>query len=408
MRRAAIVAPCRTPGGAEGGLLGQATPERLLSAVLDAVVDRSGIDAGLIEDMALAQPSQPLAAGVIDGVPATVAGLDSGRRRASGLQALITAAMTVQTGAADVVLAGGVEGGAAGPDPIDEGAVRDAEELAQRYAIRRTAADAFAAQSHRKAADAWQRGSFGDEVVPIDLPYQRDSYLIARDEGVRLDASAERLAELRPFVANGVVTTGNMSNRNVGASACLVVAEEMLDELGLIPMAYFAGWAAAGRDGPDAGSGAAPAVAKLLNKIGITLDDLDLVEINEGFAVEVLALLAEWDWDNAGRLNVNGSAISLGDPGGAAGLRIMTTMVHQLYRSGGSLGLEAISMGPDHGIAALFESAGSFRPDPRLVETAPMPRPVIPNSPAPSRRLGPARFRTTSGSRYGLTGRHRR
>jgi acetyl-CoA C-acetyltransferase len=242
---------------------------------------------------------------------------------------------------------------------VDATSIHNAERLAQRCVITREAADKFAATSHHKAARAWSAGSFGSEIVPVGIGHvDAKPRIVSRDEGIQVDASPDLFAAMNPLVPAGVVTAGNMSARNDGAAACLVVAEDMLEELGLEPMAYLVGWAAAGNDSSTAGLGTASAVAKLLAKAGLTLDDLDLVEVNERFAVEVLALLEEWEWDHGGRLNVNGSALSLGHPVGAAGIRIMTTMLHQLQRNGGRYGLETISMGPDHGIAALFEAAG--------------------------------------------------
>ncbi|MFC3963711.1 acetyl-CoA C-acyltransferase [Nocardia jiangsuensis] len=380
MRRAAIVAPVRTPGGVAGGALSGMPPEWLATTVLSAVIDRSGIDPLRIEDVAMAciDPRRPTVphlsrlAARGAGLPFAVPGFLTDRRGGSGLQAVITAAMMVQTGAADVVVAGGVEcsaDGAISPrDPGHRADLVNAEELARHYGIGRVEADEFAVASHRRAARAWRQGAFAAEVVPVGVtadPYARTAadfdpgHRIARDEGVRADATTHTLANLRPLLPRGVVTSANMSTHRHGAAACLVVAEDRLDELGLTPLAYLVGWAAAGCDSDIASLGAAPAVAKLLGRNGFTMDDLDLIEVSEGFAVEVLALAREWDLDPTDRLNVNGSSIGLGNPVGATGLRIMTTMLHELERGGGRYGLEAIALGHDHGIAALFESAES-------------------------------------------------
>ncbi|MEV6556868.1 acetyl-CoA C-acyltransferase [Nocardia sp. NPDC051756] len=403
MRRAAIVAPVRTPSGIEGGALSGMPPEWMASTVLSAVIERSGIDPMRIEDVAMACIDGGLATGPElsrlaargAGLPFAVPGFLTDRRCGSGLQAVITAAMMVQTGAADVVVAGGVECAADAAACHGESASRsdllNAEDLARYYGISRAEADEFAVASHRKAARAWRQGTFAAEVIPVgvvDEPGWADPGLegtgghrILRDEGLRDDVSTYTLAALRPLLVNGVVTAGNMSAHRHGASACLVVAEDRLVDLGLTPMAYLVGWAAAGCDSPTASLGAAPAVAKLLGRTGIDLDDIDLVEINEGFAVEVLALAKEWDFDPSDRLNVNGSAIALGHPVGATGLRIMTTMLHELARTGGNYGLEAIALGHDHGIAALFESAGSAP----IVET---PRGARFHGARPNRRFG--------------------
>ncbi|MDO3650472.1 acetyl-CoA acetyltransferase [Nocardia mangyaensis] len=371
MRRAAIVAPVRTPSGVEGGALSGMPAEWLATTVLSAVIERSGIDPLRIEDVAMACTDGGLsdvpAIGALAargaGLPFSVPGFLTDRHGGSGLQAVITAAMMVQTGAADVVVAGGVEcattpaglpGGTAG--------LRNAELLARYYGIDRGAADEFAVASHRKAARAWRQGAFGAEVVPVGVGGGSAEHQIRRDEGVRDDLSTHTLAGLRPLLAEGVVTIGNMSSHRLGASACLVVAEDRLTELGLTPMAFLAGWAAAGCDSEGPALGAAPAVAKLLGRTGCSLDEIDLLEINEGYAVEVLALATEWELDPLGRLNVNGSDIALGHPVGATGLRIMTTMLHELGRTGGRFGLEAIALGHDHGIAALFESAEQAEP----------------------------------------------
>ncbi|MFC9432948.1 acetyl-CoA C-acyltransferase [Nocardia sp. NPDC057030] len=403
MRRAAIVAPVRTPSGIEGGALSGMPPEWMASTVLSAVIERSGIDPMRIEDVAMACIDGGLATGPElsrlaargAGLPFAVPGFLTDRRCGSGLQAVITAAMMVQTGAADVVVAGGVEcaadAAACHGESVSRSDLLNAEDVARYYGISRTEADEFAVASHRKAARAWRQGTFAAEVIPVgvvDEPGWAEPGLestgghrILRDEGLRDDVSTYTLAALRPLLVNGVVTAGNMSAHRHGASACLVVAEDRLVDLGLTPMAYLVGWAAAGCDSPTAALGAAPAVAKLLGRTGIDLDDIDLVEINEGFAVEVLALAKEWDFDPSERLNVNGSAIALGHPVGATGLRIMTTMLHELARTGGNYGLEAIALGHDHGIAALFESAGSAP----IVET---PRGARFHGARPNRRFG--------------------
>ncbi|MGW0250226.1 thiolase family protein [Nocardia goodfellowii] len=357
MRRAAIVAPVRTPSGVDGGALSALTPDELAAAILDRVVERSGIDRRCIEDVAMAGGGAPTGL--------RLPGFGTDRRCGSGLQAVITAAMMVQTGAADAVAAVGVEG-TPRPSRPDQRALVNAETVAQRYGIGRVEADEFTAASHRKAARAWRQGVFAEEMVAVGRAAQRpgvdpltDSAMhrILRDEGVIEEISAQTLGMLEPVLPDGVVTMANMSSHRHGAAGCLVVAEDRLAELGLRPIAYLAGWAAAGTDSAAATLGVAPAVAKLLARTGRTLDEIDLVEINEGFAVEVLALAREWDLDPQARLNVNGSALALGHPVAATGLRIMTTMLHELARGDGRYALEAIALGPDHGIAALFESA---------------------------------------------------
>ena len=238
------------------------------------------------------------------------------------------------------------------------GMIETAENLATEYQISREDADAFAVESHQRAAAAWEAGRFDDEVVPVEVPQRRgDPVRFERDEGVRADASAESMAKLRPLMADGVVTAGNASQQNDAAAACLVVAEDQLEALGVEPIGWFVGWAAAGCHPATMGIGPVPAVEKLFARTGLGFDDVDLVELNEAFSCQVLAVLKGWDWDDRSRLNVNGSGISLGHPIGATGVRIMTTLLHELQRRGGRYGLETMCVGGGQGIAALFERA---------------------------------------------------
>jgi len=398
MRRAAIVAPTRTPVGTFGGALRPLRAEDLAARVVTAVVERTGIDPQLIEDVVFAQSYANSEAPCIGrwvalhaGLPVSVPGLQIDRRCGGGLQAVITAAMTVQTGAADVVLAGGVEsmsniehytttarwGSRAGNqtlyDRLDRGRemsqppwrfgpisgmIETAENLAADYGIDRDAADAFAARSHHRAAAAQANDAFADELVAVQVPQRRaDPVVVDRDEGVRPDSTTATLARLKPIQSGGTVTAGNSSQQNDAAAACLIVAEDKLDALGLEPIGFLEGWAAAGCEPARMGIGPVPAVAKLLKRSGHTLDDFDLIEVNEAFAVQVLAVLAGWGTkldDVDDRLNVNGSGISLGHPIGATGVRIMTTMLHELRRRGGGLALETMCIGGGQGLAAVF------------------------------------------------------
>jgi acetyl-CoA C-acetyltransferase len=299
--------------------------------------------------------------------------------------------MLVQTGAADVVIAGGVEsmsnveyyttdmrkGARAGSvtlhdrlargrvmsQPVERfgvisGMIETADNLARDFQIPREDCDAYAAESHQLAARAWAEGKFDAEVVPVPVPQRRgDPVLFARDEGVRADATAASLGKLAPIDKGGVVTAGNASQQNDGAAACLVVAEEKLARLNLEPMAWFVGWAAAGCDPSRMGIGPVPAVERLFARTGLSWDDIDLVELNEAFAPQVLAVLRAWGWDDRERLNVNGSGISLGHPIGATGGRILATLLHELRRRGGRYGLETMCIGGGQGIAAVFERA---------------------------------------------------
>jgi len=398
MRRVAIVSPLRTPVGAFGGALQPVPVEDLATAVVKAVVDRTGVDPERIGDVCFAQsyansevPCVGRWVALNADLPITVPGLQVDRRCGSGLTALAIAAMEVQTGVADVVLAGGVEsmsnveryasgtrwGQKSGDmilhDRLDRGRERSqpvwrfghisgmietAENLAKQYGITRQQADDFAARSQQRAEAAWKSGSFADEVVTIEVPQRRgEPVLVDRDEGVRPGTTPETLAKLRPVLADGTVTAGNAAQQNDAAAACLVVAEDVLEELGLQPTAYLVGWAAVGCEPATMGIGPVPAVAKLFARTGHTLDQMDLVEINEAFAAQVLAVLTEWGWHDADRLNVNGSGISLGHPVGATGGRIMATMLHELQRRGGRFALETMCVGGGQGVAALFERA---------------------------------------------------
>lgn len=398
MRRAAIVAPVRTPVGTFGGTLRPVPVEVLGATVIQAVLARTGLAPEKIEDVVMAQsyassetPCVGRWAALQAGLPVDVPGMQLDRRCGGGLQAVVTAAMMVQSGAADVVVAGGVEsmsnieyystdvrwGKRAGSvtlyDRLDRGRERSqpearfgkisgmietAENLAREYGITREAADAYALRSHQRAAAAWASGKFNDEIVPIDVPQRKgDPVAFTRDEGFRADASAESLAKLRPLVKGGTVTAGNASQQNDAAAACLVVAEDKLDALGLEPMGYLVGWAAAGCEPATMGIGPVPAVRKLFAKTGLSFDDMDLVELNEAFACQVLAVLKGWGWEDHERLNVNGSGISLGHPIGATGVRILATLMHELKRRQGRYALETMCIGGGQGIAAVFERA---------------------------------------------------
>ncbi len=398
MRRAAIVSPLRTAVGGFGGSLRPVPVEKLGGTVVKAVLQQTGLDPALIEDVVFAQSyanSETPCVGrwiALDaGLPIEVPGLQTDRRCGGGLQSLVTAAMMVQTGACDVVLAGGVEsmsniefyttdmrwGRRSGTtqfyDRLDRGRERSqpedrfgyisgmietAENLARDYNITREEADAFAAESHRRAATAWADGRFADEVVPVEVPQRKgDPLIFDRDEGIREGTTPESLAKLRVLSKGGTVTAGNAAQQNDAAAACLVVAEDQLERLGLTPIAFLNGWSAVGCDPARMGIGPVPATAKVLQKTGLKMSDMDLVEINEAFAAQVLACLKGMDWDDRDRLNVNGSGISLGHPIGATGVRIMTTLTHEMKRRGARYGLETMCIGGGQGMAAVFERA---------------------------------------------------
>ena len=401
MKRAAIVSPLRTPVGAYGGGLKNVSVEELGAIVAREVIARTGLDPARIDDLVFAQsymngetPCTGRWIGLQAGLPIEVPGMQLDRRCGGGLQAIATAAMMVQTGAADVVLAGGVEsmsnveyyttnmrwGKRAGSvtmhDRLDRGRERSqpeerfgrisgmietAENLARDHGITREASDAFAVRSHHRAAAAWEAGHFDQEIVPVSVPQRKgDPVLVTRDEGVRPDVSLEKLAGLRTIMRDGVVTAGNACQQNDAAAACLVVSEDKLAELGLEPIGWLVGWAAAGCDPSRMGIGPVPAVAKLFERTGLKLDQMDLVELNEAFACQALSCVKGWGSsmdELEDRLNVNGSGISLGHPVGATGARIMTSMLYELQRRQARYGLETMCIGGGQGIAAVFERA---------------------------------------------------
>ena len=402
MKRAAIVAPIRTPVGKFQGALSSLTAGDLGAVILKALVERTKIDPERIDDVVFAQgygngeaPCIARWSALAAGLPISVPGYQLDRRCGSGLQAVIDAAMMVQTGAADVVVAGGVEsmsnveyystdmrGGARSgsvvmhdrlargrvmSQPVSRfgvisGMIATADNLARDYQISREACDEYAAASHQRAAAAWAAGKFDDELVPVTVPQKKgDPVVFARDEGVRADATAESLGKLRALEKDGVVTAGNASQQNDAAAACLVVAEDKLAELGLEPMGWFVGWAAAGCEPSRMGIGPVPAVERLFARGGMNWDDIGLVELNEAFAPQVLAVLKGWGWDakdeRRDRLNVNGSGISLGHPIGATGGRILANLLREMKRRDVRYGLETMCIGGGQGLAAVFEAA---------------------------------------------------
>ena len=398
MKRAAIVQPLRTPIGAFGGSLKDVSAGQLGAGVVQELLARTGIDPDMIEDAVFGHgypngefPCIGRWIALAAGLPEAVPGLQLDRRCGSGLQAITTAAMMVQTGVCDVVLAGGVEsmsnvefyttdtrwGRRAGSSvlhdrlararersqPVERfgrisGMIETAENLARDFSITREEADEFAVESHCKAAAAWEMGRFDDEVVPVSVPRaKKDPFLFERDEGIRPDSTPEKLGSLSAIMDGGVVTAGNASQQNDAAAVCLVVAEDRLDALGLTPIAFLAGWSAVGCDPSRMGIGPVPATERLLARSGVSFSEIDLIELNEAFAAQALAVLKSWNAVGDPRVNVNGSGISLGHPIAATGIRIMTTLVHEMRRRSVRYGLETMCIGGGQGMAALFERA---------------------------------------------------
>ncbi len=398
MREVAIVSPVRTPVGKFGGGLRDVPADELGALVIRELLARTGLDPERVDDVVLGQsyPSgeQPAIGRICSlkaGLPIEVPGYQVDRRCASGLQAILNAAMLVQTDNADAVIAGGVEsmsgveyyttgarwGGRLGSMELHDrltrarersspderfghisGMLETAENLATKYEISRKEQDEYALASHRKSVAAQDEGRFAEEIVPVPVPQRRgDPVMFDADEGPRRDTSLDRLARLRPVLKDGTVTAGNASSQNDAAAVCLVVASDKLDELGLEPMAYLRGWAAVGVHPAYMGIGPVPAVKKLFGKTGLTWDDIDLIELNEAFAAQVLSVLREWDLPNLDHLNVNGSGVSLGHPIAATGARVLATMLYEARRRKTKLALETMCVGGGQGVAAAFELA---------------------------------------------------
>jgi len=396
-----ICAPVRTAVGRYGGVFKDVPAASLGAAVISAVVKRTGVDPGLIDDVIFGQcypngeaPALGRVAALDAGLPVEVPGAQLDRRCGSGLQAVIWAVMQVQTGASDVVVAGGAESmsqvefyspsvrwGPGGEQivfhdrlgrarvtaggvhhPVPGGMLETAENLRREYQISRAEQDEFALRSHQRAVAAQKAGRFDDEIVPVEVTDRRgDATVVDRDEHPRADTSLESLARLRPVLhrqdPEATVTAGNASGQNDGAAACLVTTRAIAEQLGLTPMARLVAWAVAGVPPRTMGIGPVPAVAKALGRAGVELADVDLIELNEAFAAQVLACTREWklapsDFD---RLHVNGSGISLGHPVGATGGRILATLLHELTRRQQRYGLETMCIGGGQGLAALFE-----------------------------------------------------
>jgi 3-oxoadipyl-CoA thiolase len=397
LRDAWIVSAVRTPIGRHGGALRAVRPDDLAALVVGAAVQRCAIDPSLIEDVVLGnangagEENRNVArmAALLAGLPVEVAGQTINRLCGSGLQAVNSAAHAIMVGDGEVMVAGGVESMTRAPivqlkaeSAFQRGApqVADstlgwrfvnprldavypaiplgetAELVAQRWDISRQDQDAFALTSQQRAAAAIAAGRFDEQLVPVSIPQRgREPLVIDRDEHPRADSSAEGLAALKPaFRDGGSVTAGNSSGINDGAAALVLVEAGRARELGLRPLARIISTAVAGVDPAVMGMGPVPAVRKALERAGLTVDDLDLVELNEAFASQSLACLRELELDPA-RVNVNGGAIALGHPLGMSGARLATMLVHELRARGGRYGLATMCIGVGQGIATIVE-----------------------------------------------------
>jgi acetyl-CoA C-acetyltransferase len=403
MREAVICEPVRTAVGRFGGALKDASVQQLAATVIKEILARTGVPSESIEDVVLGQgysngeaPAIGRVAALDAGLPITTAGLQVDRRCGSGLQAVLYAAMQVQTGVADVVLAGGAESmsqteyyttsmrwGAraenvtffdrlargrvtAGGEnyPVPGGMIETAENLRRQYKISRTEQDELSLRSHQRAVAAQTEGRFKDEIVPVTIHGRAGDTVVDTDEHPRADTTLESLAKLRPVRLHedpeSTVTAGNASGQNDGAAICIVTTPEKAAELGIRPLARLRSWAVAGVAPATMGIGPVPASAKALERAGLTMADLDLIELNEAFAAQVLSVTREWGFQERDfdRLNVNGSGISLGHPIGATGGRILATLLREMDRRGASLGLETMCIGGGQGLAAVFEAIG--------------------------------------------------
>jgi len=382
--RAVVLAGLRTPIGRYGGALAGVRPDDLAAHVIRAVVERSGIPADQIEDVWFGCANQAgednrnvaRMASLLAGLPESVAGVTVNRLCASGLSAIVGACHAVQVGDGDLFIAGGVESMSRAPFVVAkpdkafprgnqvmydthlgwrfpnpkleemfplESMGETGENVAERYGVTREEQDEFALQSHRR----WAAADFSEQIVPVGD--------VTRDEHPRPDTSLEKLGALKPaFRSGGTVTAGNAAGINDGAAALVIASEEKARELGIAPLGAFVGSAVAGVDPRVMGIGPVPAVRKLLERTGVAIGDVDLVELNEAFAAQSIPVIRELGLD-PGIVNVNGGAIALGHPLGMSGARIVVQLLHELKKRGGRYGLATLCVGVGQGQAALFE-----------------------------------------------------
>ncbi|MCL4860911.1 MAG: acetyl-CoA C-acyltransferase [Caldilineaceae bacterium] len=389
MKNAVIVAAARTAvGKAPRGSLRTTRPDDMAADMIKAVVERAGVERHLIEDVVLgcAFPEAEQGMNVARiallraGLPETVCGQTVNRFCSSGLQTIATAAQQIMAGMGDVIIAGGAESMSmvpmvgnkftANPVLAEEypgvyiGMGLTAENVAREYGISRADADAFALRSHQRAAAAQDAGRFDAEIAPVQVTLktgngadvEAQTFQFARDEGVRRDTSAEALAKLKPvFHVKGSVTAGNSSQTSDGAAALLLMSEERAAALGLRPLARFVSFAVGGVRPEVMGIGPVAAVPKALKLAGLTLADIDLVELNEAFAAQALAVIRDLGMDEE-KVNVNGGAIALGHPLGCTGAKLTVQMIHELKRRQAHFGLVTMCIGGGMGAAGIIEN----------------------------------------------------
>ena len=404
MRDAVICEPVRTPIGRYGGMFKAQTAVDLGVTALRGMLDRTGIAPEAVQDVILGHcyPSSeaPAIGRVVAldaGLPVTVPGMQVDRRCGSGLQAVIQACLQVSTGNNDLVVAGGCEsmsnvafystdmrwGGARGgvqvhdgltrgrttaggrDYPVPGGMLETAENLRRQYGISRLEQDELAVASHQRAVAAQKDGILADEIIPVAVRTRYGEELIATDEHPRADTSVESLSKLKPVLLaddpEATVTAGNASGQNDAASMCVVTTPEKADEYGLTPLVRLVSWGQAAVAPNIMGIGPVPATEVALAKAGLRLSDIDLIELNEAFAAQALAVMREWNFGAADRdrTNVHGSGISLGHPVGATGGRMLATLARELNRRQARYGLETMCIGGGQGLAAVFERFAS-------------------------------------------------
>jgi acetyl-CoA C-acetyltransferase len=400
MKQAIICAPLRTPVGRYGGVFKDLSAQQLGATVLRGLLERTRLPPEAVEDVLFAQcypsmdaPALGRVVGLDAGLPIGIGGLQLDRRCGSGLQAVIYASMQVATGASGLVIAGGAESmsnapffstsarwGAKGDGlmfhdalargrvtaggknyPVPGGMIETAENLRREYKISRQEQDEFSVQSHQRAVAAQVEGRFAPAIIPVEVKARKGTSTVSIDEHPRADTTVDTLAQLKPILLKqdpeATVTAGNASGQNDGASACIVTTPELAREYGLRPLGRLVAWAVAGVEPSRMGIGPVPSTAKALTQAGVTLAQMDLIELNEAFASQVLACTREWKFvpRDFERLNVNGSGISLGHPVGATGGRILSTLLHEMDRRGVHYGLETMCIGGGQGISAVFE-----------------------------------------------------
>ncbi len=407
MRDVVICEPVRTPIGRYGGMFKNLTAVDLGVAALTGMLDRTGLDPGKVEDVILGHcngnseaPALGRVIALDAGLPITVGGMHIDRRCGSGLQAVIQAAYQVSSGDNDVVVAGGAEsmsnasfysvdmrwGGArtgiamhdslvrarstAGGKnyPVPGGMIETAENLRKEYEISREEQDELAVASHERAVRAQKDGVLAEEIIPVTVPSRERDQVIDTDEHPRPDVSMESLSKLKPIMGktdpDATVTAGNASGQNDAASMAIVTTPEVAEKLGLRPLVKLVSWGLAGVPPRTMGIGPVPATEKALAKAGLTLADIDVIELNEAFAAQALAVTREWGFGRFGaggdfdRTNVHGSGISLGHPVGATGGRMLASLARELHRRGARYGLETMCIGGGQGLAAVFERVG--------------------------------------------------